>query len=330
MAECLISIGSNLGDRSLVIDSALGDLQSNSAVSLRRVSQPHITQPIGGPAGQDSFVNAAAHIETSLSPTALMAVLHELESRAGRTRAVRWGPRSLDLDLLLYDDLILNEESLVVPHPRMAFRRFVLTPAAEIAPQMLHPLLGRSISQLLEHLEQAPNYVAITGAPKAGKSKLAEAVAARTKAVTVLERQSGGSPIDSAPSPSLQAELEFLRRRCELLRGVTGSRLNQYAISDFWLRQCLAYANELHPEELEQLEAALLNCGDQVAAPKLIVIVEWDLRGAIPDEQTEAIIQIQRELRKQLLGPGQPPSLRLDAANAAWNEEEVVAAILAM
>jgi hypothetical protein len=92
----------------------------------------------------------------------------------------------------------------------------------------------------------------------------------------------------------------------------------------------LAYANELHSEELEQLEAALLDCGDQVAAPKLIVIVEWDLRGAIPDEQTEAIIQIQRELRKQLLGPGQPPSLRLDAANAAWNEEEVVAAILAM
>ena len=330
MAECLISIGSNLGDRSLVIDAALAELQSTPAISLRRVSRPHITQPIGGPAGQDSFANAAAHIETSLSPTKLLSVLQELESQAGRTRAVRWGPRSLDLDLLLYDDVIMNEESLVLPHPRMAFRRFVLTPAAEIAPQMLHPLLRRSILQLLEHLEQAPNYVAITGVPRVGKAKLAEAVAARTKAVAVLDRQSGWSPIVSTPSPSLQAELEFLRRRRELLGSVNCSRSEPYAISDFWLSQCVAYANEMGPEEIRQLEAALLDCGDQVAAPKLIVVLESDWIKSSPDEQTESHIEFQRELRKLVLKPGQPPSLRLDAANAAWNEEEVVAAILAM
>ncbi len=128
MAECLISIGSNLGDSTLAIDSALSELQSNSAISLRRVSRRHVTQPIGGPPGQNAFVNAAALVETSLSPTELLGVLQALESRVGRTRSVRWGARTLDLDMLLYDKVVMNDEALVLPHPRMAFRRFVLVP----------------------------------------------------------------------------------------------------------------------------------------------------------------------------------------------------------
>jgi 2-amino-4-hydroxy-6-hydroxymethyldihydropteridine diphosphokinase len=330
MAECLIGIGSNLGDRSRAIDSALTELQSHFAITLRRVSRRHITQPIGGPAGQGAFINAAALVETSLSPIELLGVLQGLESRAGRTRAVRWGARCLDLDMLLYDDVVMNEEDLVLPHPRMAIRRFVLSPAAEIAPQMLHPLLHRNVMQLLEHLEHAPNYVAVTGVEHVGKSQLVEVVAARTEAVAVLDSQLSRQSIDSSPSPSLQAELEFLTRRCELLQGVASLVQERYVLSDFWLGQCLAYAKELCPDARRQVEAALLNCCCQVASPKLIVLVELELDEASPDGLTKSRIAIQRNLRMQLLELGQPPTLRLNAANSSWNEEEVAAAILAM
>lgn len=330
MAECLISIGSNLGDRSRVIDSALAELGSNIAIKLRLVSRHHSTQPVGGPAGQEVFVNAAALVETSLSPIELLGVLQALESQAGRTRAVRWGPRALDLDMLLYDDVVMNGEDLVLPHPRMVFRRFVLVPAAEIAPNMSHPVLRRSMLQLLEHLEQAPNYVAITGTENVGKSQLVKAVAARTGAVTVLDRGRRGQPRDSSLRPLFEAELEFLSRRCELLQSVASADKEGHVISDFWLGQCLAYARELNPEDHQQLEVALLDCSRQVVSPKLIVFVESGLDEASVDGPTQPHSEIQRNLLKQLLAPGQPPTLRLDAVNPSWNEEEVVAAILAM
>ncbi len=336
MAACLISIGSNLGDRTLAIDSALAGLQANPAISLRQVSSRHVTRPIGGPAGQEEFVNAAALVETSLPPHELLSVLHNLESQAGRTRDLRWGPRSLDLDLLLYDDLVVNDDQLVLPHPRMAFRRFVLAPAVEIAPKMLHPVLGRSMTQLLEHLEQSRNYVAITGVPRVGKSLfskslLVDAVAARVGGRAIIEARPNGQPAEDAAGRSLQAELESLRDRCELLRDITSSGSEPYAISDFWLGQSLAYAKELPPSDYRQVESAWLKGCQQVAAPKLIVLVETKFDDFAQDEQANQRVAIQRHLREKLLEPGQPPTLTLNAAaDPSWNEDEVAAAILAM
>jgi deoxyadenosine/deoxycytidine kinase len=113
-------------------------------------------------------------LETSLPPRELLGLLQQIENELGRHRTERWGPRPIDLDLLLYDELVLATPELTLPHPRLTWRRFVLEPAAEVAGSMIDPTTGWSIARLLAHLNESMPYVAITGPIAAGKSRLAE------------------------------------------------------------------------------------------------------------------------------------------------------------
>lgn len=147
MARVHIGLGSNLGDREAALRGAL-ELLGDDVVA---VSSFRETDPIGY-LDQPRFLNAAAAVETALEPRAVLDRLLEVERELGRTRdGARFGPRTIDLDLLLYGDRVIDEPGLVVPHPRLAERRFVLEPLAELDPDLVVPGLGR-VSDLLARL----------------------------------------------------------------------------------------------------------------------------------------------------------------------------------
>ncbi|MFO0831755.1 MAG: 2-amino-4-hydroxy-6-hydroxymethyldihydropteridine diphosphokinase [Phycisphaerales bacterium] len=155
-ARAAIALGSNLpsraGDSRATVQAAAADLAATPGIRLLAASSTHETDPVG-PA-QPRYINAAALLETTLPPRALLAALQDIERRHGRdrTREQRWGPRTLDLDLILYADAVIDEPGLHVPHPRMHERAFVLAPLCEVWPDARHPVLLRTARQLLAAL----------------------------------------------------------------------------------------------------------------------------------------------------------------------------------
>jgi 2-amino-4-hydroxy-6-hydroxymethyldihydropteridine diphosphokinase len=148
----LIGLGSNLGDRLANLNGAIAALERVPGITVRRISSFHETEPVGGPSGQDMFLNAVVAIETALDPLPLLHVLQEIEAQFGRERSVHWGERTLDLDLLHFDGWIIDTPDLRVPHPRMYTRRFVLEPLVEVAPTASDPVTGRPIAAILADL----------------------------------------------------------------------------------------------------------------------------------------------------------------------------------
>lgn len=148
-----IALGSNLGDKKAYLDQAIKALKQHKECRVQKVSSYLVTEPYGG-VEQDDFLNACLSLDTLLSPEELLDLLHEIEQAAHRERLIHWGPRTLDLDILLYDNEVLETEDLIIPHVEMHKRDFVLKPLAEIAPNKRHPILGKTIGELAAQLSK--------------------------------------------------------------------------------------------------------------------------------------------------------------------------------
>ena len=147
-----LSVGSNMGDKEQYIQEAVEALNAHPLIVVRRISGLITTEPYGG-VEQEDFLNGAIEIDTLLSPLELLDALHEIEAAAGRVRELRWGPRTLDLDIIFYDKLVYEDDALVIPHQDMENRGFVLGPMSMLAPNYRHPISGKTVKQLLEQLQ---------------------------------------------------------------------------------------------------------------------------------------------------------------------------------
>ena len=148
-----IALGSNMGDKEGYLRQAVKSLDMLPTSRVERVSSFLVTAPYGV-TDQDEFLNGCLKLRTLLTPQELLKELHRIEQEAGRERTLRWGPRTLDLDILFYDDLILGDDDLCIPHVDMANRDFVLRPLCEIAPYFHHPVSGKTIQEMLNDLNQ--------------------------------------------------------------------------------------------------------------------------------------------------------------------------------
>ncbi len=155
MANVYLGLGTNLGDRAANLALARDGLAALPETRFLRMAGVYETRPVGGPPGQDDFYNSACLVDTSLVPRRMLEEIHRLERSIGRRRElerIAWGPRVIDIDILLWEGVEMAEPDLVIPHPRLATRAFALAPLAELAPGLRHPALGLGIGELLERI----------------------------------------------------------------------------------------------------------------------------------------------------------------------------------
>ena len=160
-SRAFLGLGGNLESPLERFRQARQHLATHPQIGLLSSSPLYRTPPVGGPQGQPDYLNAVLEIETSLSAELLLQICQQLETAAGRTRDVHWGPRTLDIDLLLFGELICTDRRLTLPHPRLHHRHFVLLPLNDLAPQLQHPLLQTTVRQLLTALSPAAGIVRI-------------------------------------------------------------------------------------------------------------------------------------------------------------------------
>lgn len=344
MATSLIAFGANLGDRASCLDRVCDRLSNHECITFVARSSHYETAPIGGPPGQASFLNAALLLETSLQPHELLMLLQQCETELGRERQVRWDQRCIDLDLLLYDTLIVKSEVLQIPHPHMSFRRFVLEPAVEIAPSLIHPSTGWSIQQLFHHLCSSDNYVALVGAAGTGKTRIATAVSRELNGHLIVSNNCLADEEVVSESAEI-AEATWLEQRLGQLAPVpallaAGSPIDHdpqedcsFAISDFWLNQSYAYLAKRGSDKVqEQFTAAWSDQVSKAIQPKLRVLLDPlevpHLASATGRDKPP--FDMRRALRELAQRPLQGPLLHLTDSNPQTVLQDIKAAVQSM
>lgn len=317
MVRALIALGSNQGDREALLREAVARLK-RPQLDIRAVSPWLETQPAGGPTGQGLFLNGAVLVETSLKPAALLAVLKEIEQQLGRTGGERWAARPIDLDLLLYGEEKIACPTLTVPHPRMAWRRFVLEPAAAIAGDMLHPTTRWTISRLATHLRETRPYVAITGLSQTARREVAWHVASLC-----------GGTLISAGDDEADASLEagFEQAISRVRAAVAEQPADRLLVSDFWYGDWLGLARVCTPAgAFSQFEKRWRSRRGDVPTPRLVVLLDK----TSDDEDDGLVTMLRQSLTAELARPDVGPVMRLTNLSIEAAVAEVAAAVESM
>ena len=281
-AHCLIGCGANEGARREQLNQAIDMLRFMPGVRLVDVSQFLETLPVGGPPGQSPYLNAACLIETTFKPAEVLDMLLAVENTLHRSREKRWGPRTIDLDLLLYDDCVLKTECLQVPHPRMTTRRFVLEPAAAIAADLKHPVAGCTIRELLENISERHLHVAVVGVPGSGAPEIADAVADVTlsrliHAPAPLPLSSFGTPNreQSAIKEEAVDQLLLLSQKYAAPLLKANWPVDPHGtVTDYWIESIrLATQNNSASDTNKQFENAFATISQETVVPNVILLL---------------------------------------------------------
>ncbi len=277
-----IGLGSNLGDRKQNIDKVLKILAETDNIQLIRSSEVVETVPLAGD-DQPNYLNTVAEIKTSLSAQQLHSKTLAIEAGLGRTRNVKWSPRTIDLDILFFGDEIVNQPSLTIPHPQLHLRSFVLKGLSELNPALEHPVMKVSIQQLLSRLNgcdfipdaDSPKLISIAGIIGVGKTTLAQRLASLIDGTLLLE------PYDTNPfmpdvyagktDLALDSQLFFLTHRIEQLAHDALRNKKTY-ITDYIFDKELIYANR----QLSQIQLGLYyriydSLFSKITAPMLVI-----------------------------------------------------------
>jgi 2-amino-4-hydroxy-6-hydroxymethyldihydropteridine diphosphokinase len=337
----LLALDSNLGDRAAQLNRALQHLSANPSIRVVARSRYHATRASGGPPDQADYLNAAVRCETERGPLELLSILQQVELDLGRVRTERWGPRTIDIDLLLYDGVEIASPALTLPHPRMAFRRFALGPAAEVAADMVHGPTGWSVRQLLERLDTAPPFIAAVGGDCFLRRQAVQRAGAILPCHVIVDPAGGvaeGKANDGMPAGDASWitdwPVKFLRRRAEALAILdqlpSTATAAEHVLTDFACVQSLAEANCCSTEvEREACEAEWRAVPPRRRHPKLLVLVVDDSAGGSEDAG-QIRRAVDRELRRLVRRPFQCPVLEWRLAGSVSLSDEIVAACQAM
>jgi 2-amino-4-hydroxy-6-hydroxymethyldihydropteridine diphosphokinase len=187
-SQCLVSFGSNLGTRESLIARAAAQIAESSLIDGFQASRLFETPAIGGPGGQEPFLNAVAAFETPASAREILLLLQEIETRLGRQRRRRWDARSIDLDVVLHGELVGGGTGLIVPHPRYTARQFVLQPACDVAPHFRDPRFGWTMEQLAAHVSAGVPSLALVGGDREIRQSLCQRLESEHNILTIAAR----------------------------------------------------------------------------------------------------------------------------------------------
>jgi deoxyguanosine kinase len=277
-----VGLGSNLGDRKQNIDKALEILAQTDNIELLRISEVVETAPLAGD-DQPNYLNTVSEIKTSLSAQQLHSKTLAIETGLGRTRNVKWSPRTIDLDILFFGDEIISQPSLTIPHPQLHLRSFVLKGLNELSPALEHPVMKVSIQQLFSRLNgcdfipnaDSPKLISVAGIIGVGKTTLAQRLASLIGGALLLE------PYDKNPfmpevyagktDLALDSQLFFLTHRLEQLAPDVLQNQKTY-ITDYIFEKELIYANrQLNQTQLDLYYGIYNSLSSKVTAPVLAI-----------------------------------------------------------